>query len=151
MDPMKPGQFDGAPSGAHIGKSVIIKGELSGSENLYVDGEVEGIIHLEGHNLTIGQNGRVRADVKAKDVVVQGRVDGNVSAGDSLDLRNSAVVVGDLKARRIAVEDGASVKGKIETTNPEPRSEASMQSAAAGIPVTAGVPISSTPVLEPKR
>lgn len=121
MDPMNPGDggHDVPLTGAHIGKSVVIKGELSGSENLFVDGEVEGSIQLDGHSLTIGQNGRVRANLKAKDVVVQGRVDGNVTAGDRLDLRKTAIVTGDIQAQRIAVEDGAFLKGKIETTKAE--------------------------------
>ena len=115
MDPVKPGegQRDVPLTGAHIGKSVIIKGELSGSENLYVDGEVEGSIQLNGHSLTIGPNGRVRASLKAKDIVVQGKVDGSVSAGDRLDLRKTAVLAGDIQAQRLSVEDGAYLKGKI--------------------------------------
>jgi cytoskeletal protein CcmA (bactofilin family) len=123
VDPLKPGegQREAPLTGAHIGKSVIIKGEVSGSENLYVDGEVEGSIQLDGHSLTIGQNGRVRASLKAKDIVVQGRVDGSVTAGDRLDLRKTAVLVGDIQAQRLAVEDGAFLKGKIETTKAEPQ------------------------------
>ncbi len=138
MDPAKPGeggQRDLALTGAHIGKSVTIKGELSGSENLFVDGEVEGSIQLNGHSLTIGQHGRVRAEIKAKDVVVQGRVDGNVTAGDHLDLRKTAIVIGDMNAQRIAVEDGAFMKGKVETTKTEApretRSEPKPSTAAA--------------------
>jgi cytoskeletal protein CcmA (bactofilin family) len=137
VDPLKPGEAEReAPfAGAHIGKSVVIKGELSGSENLYVDGEVEGSIQLDGHSLTIGQNGRVRAYLKARDIVVQGRVDGNVMAGERLDLRKTAVLIGDIQAQRLAIEDGAFVKGKVETTRPEPQnlaqSRPEMKQAAA--------------------
>jgi cytoskeletal protein CcmA (bactofilin family) len=118
VDPVKPvdsGRRESAPVGAHIGKSVVIKGELSGSEDLYVDGEVEGSIELGGHNLTIGQNGRVRANVNARDVSVQGRVDGNIHAGERLELRKTSIVVGDVRAQRIAIEDGAFLKGKVDT------------------------------------
>lgn len=99
---------------AHIGKSVFIKGELSGSEDLYVDGEVEGTIELRGHSLTVGPNGRVRAHVHARNVVVQGKVNGNIQASERVDLRASANVTGDITTARIAVEDGAFFKGGID-------------------------------------
>jgi len=99
---------------AHIGKSVIIKGELSGSEDLYVDGQVEGKIELERNNLTIGPNGQVRANVSAKGVIVQGKIDGNIQAAEQTELRKSAVAVGDIVTKRISIEDGAFFKGKIE-------------------------------------
>lgn len=119
---------------AHIGKSVFIKGELSGSEDLYVDGEVEGTIELRGHSLTVGPNGRVRAHVHARNVVVQGKVNGNIQASERVDLRASANVTGDITTARIAVEDGAFFKGGLDVqreakpehkveVKPEPRSE----------------------------
>jgi cytoskeletal protein CcmA (bactofilin family) len=108
MDTPKTGEF------AHIGKSVIIKGELSGSEDLYVDGQVEGNIELAGNQLLIGPNGQVRANVNAKSVVVQGKLDGNIRATESVDLRKSAIAVGDVVTKRIAIEDGAYLKGKVE-------------------------------------
>ncbi len=151
MDPVNP--LDAGHVGAYIGKSVTIKGELSGSENLVLDGEVEGSIHLDGHSLTIGQNGRVRAQVKAKDIVVQGRVDGNIQAGDRLDLRKSAMITGDILAQRIAVEDGAFLKGKIETTKearPEPRQSAAGAGASA-VTTTAAGPVAAVPVAERKQ
>src|SRR6476620_1272839 len=77
---------------AHIGKSVCIKGELSGSEDIYVDGQVEGTIQLSGNSLTIGPNGRIRANITAKNVTVSGSVEGNIEAGERTDLRKSAVV-----------------------------------------------------------
>jgi cytoskeletal protein CcmA (bactofilin family) len=100
--------------GAHIGKSVVIKGELSGSEDLYVDGNVEGKIELRNHSLTLGPNGKVKADVIAKSVVIQGKLDGSVTASDRVDLRKSAVVTGDLTTQRIAIEEGAFLKGKVD-------------------------------------
>ena len=104
----------GSPDGAHIGKSVLIKGELSGSENLFVDGEVEGRIELRGHNLVIGPNGRVRANVQARDVVVHGKVEGNIAAADRVELTKSSSVAGDIITARIIVEEGAFFKGSID-------------------------------------
>jgi cytoskeletal protein CcmA (bactofilin family) len=99
---------------AQIGKSVVIKGELSGSEDLYLDGQVEGSIALKGNSLTVGPNGQVKASVDAKAIVVQGKLDGNIQASDRVDLRKSAVVNGDITAQRISIEEGAYVKGKID-------------------------------------
>jgi cytoskeletal protein CcmA (bactofilin family) len=99
---------------AQIGKSVVVKGELSGSEDLYVDGQVEGSIALKGNSLTVGPNGQVKASVDAKAVVVQGKLDGNIQASDRVDLRKSAIVTGDISAQRISIEEGAYLKGKVE-------------------------------------
>lgn len=99
---------------ALIGKSVIIKGELSGSEDLYVDGQVEGSIELLGNNLTVGPNGLVKANVNAKGVVVQGKLEGNVRASDRAELTKSAVAIGDIATQRLAIEDGAYFKGKVD-------------------------------------
>jgi cytoskeletal protein CcmA (bactofilin family) len=99
---------------AHIGKSVVIKGELSGSEDLYVDGNVEGKIELRNHSLTVGPNGNVKADITAKAVVIQGKLDGAVNASDRVELRKSAVVNGDVTTQRIAIEEGAFLKGKVD-------------------------------------
>lgn len=99
---------------AQIGKSVIIKGELSGSEDLYVDGQVEGTIALKNNSLTVGPNGSVKATVEAKTVVVQGKLEGNLHASDRVDLRKSAVVTGDISTQRISIEEGAYLKGKVD-------------------------------------
>jgi cytoskeletal protein CcmA (bactofilin family) len=99
---------------AHIGKSVVIKGELSGSEDLYLDGEVEGSIELRDHSLTIGPNGHVRANINAKEVIVQGKVEGNITGTDRVELRKSAVQVGDIATQRVVIEDGAYFKGGID-------------------------------------
>jgi cytoskeletal protein CcmA (bactofilin family) len=108
MDAPQTGEF------AHIGKSVVIKGELSGSEDLYVDGKVEGKIELRNHSLTVGPNGNVAADVSAKSVVIQGKLDGSVIASDRVELKKSAVVNGDVTTQRIAIEEGAFLKGKVD-------------------------------------
>jgi cytoskeletal protein CcmA (bactofilin family) len=107
MDAQKTAEF------AHIGKSVIIKGELSGSEDLYIDGQVEGTIELRNNSLTIGPNGQVKADVNAKGVTIQGKLEGNITASDRLELRKSAITVGDISTQRITIEDGAYFKGKV--------------------------------------
>ena len=99
---------------SHIGKSVLIKGELTGSEDLFLDGEVEGNIDLKDHSLTIGPNGKIRANVMARDVVVHGKVDGNVSGTERVELKRSAVLVGDIATQRIVIEDGAYFKGAID-------------------------------------
>ena len=117
---------------AHIGKSVIIKGELSGSEDLYLDGEVEGNIDLHNHNLVIGPNGQVRANVFAKDVVIHGKVDGAVTGANRVELKKSALLNGDIITQRIVIEDGAFFKGSIDIRKGEP---VRAQSAVAGTPV----------------
>jgi cytoskeletal protein CcmA (bactofilin family) len=99
---------------AHIGKSVVIKGELSGSEDLFVDGTVEGSINLDGNNLTIGPNGHVKADVSAKNVMVEGKIEGAIRASDRAELRKSAIALGDISTQRIAIEEGALFKGKLD-------------------------------------
>lgn len=115
MEPLKSAEsFRTTQDVAHIGKSVIIKGELSGSEDLYLDGEVEGSIDLADHALTIGPHGRVKANVRARDVVVHGKVDGNVQGNDRVELKRSAVLVGDISTTRIVIEDGAYFKGAID-------------------------------------
>ena len=108
MDVPKTGEF------AHIVKSVVIKGELSGSEDLYVDGQVDGSIELRNNSLTVGPNGIVKANVSAKGIVVQGKLDGKVTASDRVELRRSAIVSGDVVAQRIAIEDGAYFQGKVD-------------------------------------
>ena len=108
MDTPKMAEF------AHVGTSVIIKGELSGSEDLYVDGQVEGTIELHGNSLIIGPNGQVRADVNAKGVIVQGKMEGNIRASERTELKKSAIAVGNIVTQRIAIEDGAYFKGKVD-------------------------------------
>jgi cytoskeletal protein CcmA (bactofilin family) len=108
MDTPQAGEF------AHIGKSVVIKGELSGSEDLYLDGHVEGSIELRNHSLTVGPNGNVKANVSAKGVVIQGKLDGSVNASDRVELRQSAVVTGNVTTQRISIEEGAFLKGKVD-------------------------------------
>jgi len=99
-----------------IGKSVTIRGELSGREDLFMDGTIEGTITLSESRLTIGPNARVQADLDARDVVIYGRVDGKVHAAGRIELRDSAVVRGDIVAERLSIEENATIKGKVELT-----------------------------------
>jgi cytoskeletal protein CcmA (bactofilin family) len=98
----------------HIGKSVQIKGELTGSEDLYLDGEIEGTIDLRDHSLIIGPNGKIKAGISARDLVVHGRVEGNVAATGRVELRKSCTLIGDVSTQRIVIEDGAFFKGAID-------------------------------------
>jgi len=98
----------------NIGKSVVIKGELNGSEDLTIEGHVEGTIQLRDHVLTIGPNGKIKAQVFAKAVIVLGEVHGNVTASDKVDIRDNGSVEGDLVAPRIAIAEGAHFKGAVD-------------------------------------
>jgi cytoskeletal protein CcmA (bactofilin family) len=98
----------------HIGKSVQIKGELTGSEDLYLDGSIEGTIDLRDHSLIIGPNGKIKAAITARDLVVHGKVEGNVTATGRVELRRSCTLIGDVSTQRIVIEDGAFFKGAID-------------------------------------
>jgi cytoskeletal protein CcmA (bactofilin family) len=138
---------------ATIGKSVVVKGELSGSEDLVVDGEVEGSIALRGQSLTIGPNGRVRANIEARNVVLHGRVDGDIHASDRVELRKSACLSGDITTARISIEDGAFFKGTIDIQKPEPapKIEPRQIQAPAASPAPAAAPATQGSLLEPKK
>jgi cytoskeletal protein CcmA (bactofilin family) len=98
----------------NIGKSVVIKGELNGSEDLTIEGHVEGTIQLRDHVLTIGPNGRIKAQVFAKAVIVLGEVTGNVTASDKVDIRDNGSVDGDIVAPRVAIAEGAHFRGSVD-------------------------------------
>src|SRR5260221_11788444 len=98
----------------NIGKSVVIKGELNGSEDLTIEGHVEGTIQLRDHVLTIGPNGRIKAQVFAKAVVVLGEMTGNVTASDKVDIRDNGSVDGDIVAPRVAIAEGAHFRGTVD-------------------------------------
>jgi cytoskeletal protein CcmA (bactofilin family) len=99
---------------ANIGKSITIKGDLSGNEDLQVDGNVEGRVDLPSNQLTIGAEGKVKADVHAKAVIVIGHVTGNVSATERVEVKTSGIVDGDVRAPRLVVEEGAVLNGAVE-------------------------------------
>jgi cytoskeletal protein CcmA (bactofilin family) len=103
-------------SPARIGKTVVICGEVKGSEDLIVDGRVEGTVNLSESRLTIGPNANVAADLSAKDVLILGHVKGNVVASGRVELRAGCNVEGDIRALRLAVEDNAVFRGKVDLT-----------------------------------
>src|SRR5271170_8408572 len=99
---------------ATIGRTLVIKGEVTGSEALYIDGRVEGKITMPESRVTIGRNGKVDASIQAKEVVVMGKVNGNIECSDRVDIRSEGSVTGDVPTVRISVEDGAVLKGGIQ-------------------------------------
>jgi cytoskeletal protein CcmA (bactofilin family) len=99
---------------ATIGKSLVIKGEVTGSESLYIAGRVEGSINLAGNRVTVGRNGVVSANINAREIVVLGKVRGNLTASDRVDIRSDGSLTGDVVAARISIEDGAFFKGGID-------------------------------------
>ncbi len=103
------------PDVTHIGKLIAIKGELSGSESVYLDCELEGSVELLDNSLTIGPEGRIRAGVRARSIVVEGRVDGNLYGSERVELKKSAILAGDIHTQRIAIEEGACLKGNIHS------------------------------------
>ena len=104
----------GTADQATIGKSLVIKGEVTGSEALYIDGRVEGSINLAGNRVTVGRNGVVYANINAREIVVLGKVRGNLTASDRVDIRSDGSLTGDVVAARISIEDGAFFKGGID-------------------------------------
>jgi len=121
---------------ATIGKGLIIKGEISGSESLFVDGKVEGSINLPGNRVTVGRNGQVAASITAREIVVLGKVRGNVTATDRVDIRAEGTLTGDVTAARISIEDGAFFKGGIDIRKPDAK--------------PAGQPANATPSAAPE-
>lgn len=115
-----------------IGKSITIRGELSGDEDLFVDGTIDGSITLSESRLTIGPNGRVKANLIARDVIIFGQVSGNVQASGSVDLRQSATLKGDISAARLAIEENATIQGKADLTK---GAQASLKSGVAATPM----------------
>src|SRR5277367_766583 len=104
---------------ATIGRSLVIKGEVKGSDSLFIDGRVEGSINFPENRVTIGRNGNVAANISAKEVVIMGKVQGNVQCSDRLDIRSEGVLSGDVITHRISVEEGAILKGGVEVRNSE--------------------------------
>ncbi len=137
-----PKSYDTRSEVAHIGKSVVIKGELSGSEDLYLDGEVEGTIELQRSALTIGPNGRIRAHINAREVIIHGKVDGNIRGTEKVELKRTAVLVGDIQTQRITIEDGAYFKGGIDIQRESRKENATV--AAAGSPTGTGAAATSS-------
>ena len=115
----------------NIGKSVVIKGELSGSEDLTIEGQVEGKIELKDHLLTIGPNGRIKAQVFAKTVIVLGEVNGNVSASEKVEIRDGGSVDGDIISPRVAIAEGAHFRGSVDMQKKAGSSSASASTSSS--------------------
>ncbi len=123
---------------ATIGKSLIIKGEVTGSESLYIDGRVEGSINLPGNRVTIGRNGIVAANITGREIVVLGKVRGNLTASDRVDIRNEGSLTGDVIAQRISIEDGAFFKGGIDIRKPGQKTNGESKDEPAAATSTSG-------------
>ena len=104
----------GVRATAWLGPNLHVKGEISGNEDLHVEGKVEGPVSLGGHRLTVGRTAEVTADITAREVVVYGKVEGDLRARDRIEIKSGGSVTGDLSTARIMVEDGAHLKGRIE-------------------------------------
>jgi cytoskeletal protein CcmA (bactofilin family) len=115
---------------ANIGRTLVIKGEVSGTESLFIDGHVEGTISFPDNRVTVGRNGSVAANISAKEVVIMGKVQGNVECADRLDIRSEGVLSGDVVTHRISVEEGAILKGGVEVRSPEKKEQKAQQNHA---------------------
>jgi cytoskeletal protein CcmA (bactofilin family) len=128
---------------ATIGKSLVVKGEVTGSESLYIDGKVEGAINLPGNRVTVGRNGQVAANINAREIVVLGKVRGNVTASDRVDIRSEGSLTGDVTAQRISIEDGAFFKGGIDIQKPSSSSQTKSANASVPVPEPAKQPVTA--------
>jgi cytoskeletal protein CcmA (bactofilin family) len=119
---------------ATIGKGLFVKGEISGSESLFIDGKVEGSISLPGNRVTVGRNGQVASSITAREIVILGKVRGNIIASDRVDIRAEGALTGDVTAARISIEDGAFFKGGIDIKKPDAKSEAKLGTTTEAAP-----------------
>lgn len=115
---------------AILGKSVILKGQIYGREDVTIDGEVEGTVELQEHRLTVGPTGKVVATIKAREIVVLGTVQGNIETREKIEIRKDAKVIGDIRTARIVIEDGAFFKGSIDIVRAEAPKPAAVPAAA---------------------
>lgn len=101
---------------ASIGRTLVIKGDVTGSESLYIDGRIEGTLTFKEHRVTVGRNGVVAANIAAREVVIMGKVTGNIECSDRVDIRSEGSLTGDIVSQRISVEDGALLRGSVQLT-----------------------------------
>lgn len=120
-----------ADGSARLSKSIKVKGEIRGSGDLYIDGEVEGTIDLQGNSVTIGPDGRVQADVSARELSVLGRVQGKVNVSEKAVIRSTGTVEGELRTARISIEDGAVLHATVDVVKPEERPAPSLKETKA--------------------
>jgi cytoskeletal protein CcmA (bactofilin family) len=119
-----------SPERSTIGRSLVIKGEVSGAESLYIDGQIEGTVDFAGHVVTIGSKGSVAANISASEVVILGKVQGNIQCTDRLDLRSEGSLTGDVVTQRLSVGDGAILKGGVQVRAVEQKTDKSQQAKA---------------------
>jgi cytoskeletal protein CcmA (bactofilin family) len=135
---------------AALGKNVTVKGQIVAREDLTIDGEVEGTVECHEHRLTIGPNARVQSNLKAREIVIHGSIQGNVEAADKIDIKKEAKLVGDIKTSRIVIEDGAYFKGSIDISKtapvkgPQSQPQPQPQPQPANQPSTQPAPVGST-------
>jgi len=103
---------------SHLGKSFRFKGEISGGEDIYIDGQVEGTIQLAGHHVTVGPNAQVQANIEARELLVHGKLKGNAQAKERIEVSRTGSVEGDLAMARIAIQDGAFIQGRVDIRVP---------------------------------
>jgi cytoskeletal protein CcmA (bactofilin family) len=133
----------GARDVVHIGKSVVIKGELNGSEDLTIEGHVEGKIELRDHVLTIGPNGKIRASVFAKAAIVVGEVVGNITCSEKVEIRDNGSVDGDIISPRVAIAEGAHFRGSVDMKRAGAPGKAEMPKAAEVKPPAGVAPVAN--------
>ncbi len=132
------------PSGravACISQGIRIKGEITGSEDLFVDGPIEGKLQLTNGSLTVGPNGTVKADVTAREVIVRGRIEGKIAGRERVQLWSTGCVIGEVQTQRLAIEDGAVLRGKVETGKPIDKGGEDRASSAAASKSASSVPV----------
>jgi cytoskeletal protein CcmA (bactofilin family) len=138
---------------ASIGKAVKIVGQIFSKEDLYIDGDIEGTVEALENRLTIGPHGSAKAGIKAREVVLQGTIQGNVEATEKMEIKKDARLVGDVRTARIIIEDGAYFKGSIDIVKPEPaKAPPKPQLAAPAVPAAPAAPaIAGAPAHGPER
>ena len=141
-EPLTPSRSSGS---AALGKNVTVKGQIFAREDLTIDGEVEGTVECHEHRLTIGPNARVQAGLKAREIIIQGSIQGNVDATDKIDIKKEAKLVGDIKTSRIVIEDGAYFEGSIDISKPQARAQAQQTTPTAAPAVAAATSQAGTP------
>lgn len=130
---------------ANVGKSISLSGELTGSEDLVIEGKVEGRVELPNNGLTVGQNGQVKAEIHAKTVTIVGRVVGNVSAGERVEIQATGVVEGDVRTPKLVVHEGAVLNGSVQMSQKEGAAARPSQGAASPKPAQPAPPPSPPP------
>lgn len=116
---LKPSSINSPNHQTYLGGSVVLRGELSGDEDLMIDGQFEGTLNLQDHCLTIGQHGQVKADITARQVAVSGKLNGKINAREKIEIHRTGNVIGDLVSAGVAIEEGAYFKGSIEILRDE--------------------------------